>query len=104
MFVKDIMLVEGAVGAMEQTVVIGKLEADGLLEKTLRGVFLEGREPVLLYPVFLASFCDLLLLVAPLELAGWNPQVEAEKAEDVLHGSFLDFSQGCFSGTLIALP
>ena len=41
---------------MEQAKVGGKLEADGLLEKTLRGVFLEGREPVLLYPVFPASF------------------------------------------------
>ena len=56
LLVKDIMLAKGPVRGMEQTVVVGELESDGLLEKTLRGVFLQGREPVLLYPVFLAPF------------------------------------------------
>ena len=55
LFLKEVMLPEGSVGGMEQAVVVGKLEADGLFGKTLRGVFLKGGEAVLLHAFLLAS-------------------------------------------------
>ena len=72
LLVKDVMLAKGPVRGMEQTVVVGELESDGLLEKTLRGVFLQSSEPILFHALLAASLCLFLLLVAPLELCGRN--------------------------------
>ena len=73
LFLEDVMLPERPVGGMEQAVIVGKLETDGLLEKTLRGVFFQNSQLILFYPLLTVCLCLVIFLVSPLELGGRCP-------------------------------